>query len=355
MASTDNPAREPVENETVANTPATISDESAPSAPASTPASPPPARLADSQLEAAHAELPPLSRVSDGNSVEATAARDTGSIPSTRPSARRGLKRGTAANGKTAAAQPDIGAVDDTAAISENLSGQYANGYGNRPERPARPERSERPERSVRPERFARPARPENDTAPVSDSASQPAETGPREFIPPVSQETYKAEMNPERERQAREDKRRERRERDGDRPDRQNRREYFGERREDKPAEWNPPRNGGNPRQKLIIEPAKIPEQPDESLLGRIKRFFSGLFGSDESAKNPPRKNTSGNNREDRNGNRRGGRGRHRDRSRGEFRNGSRGDRSQQNPNRDGRQRPYTRGGYNRPSRGED
>lgn len=318
MASTENPAREPVEPTADSPAPALIAAQSEVSVPENTPVKPTQQRLAESQLEAAHAELPPLSSISNG--VAADGEQDGGNGPEdngTRPNTRRGLRRGQSGrSGKNNAEAPAIGAVENPAEISENLSGKYANGYE------------------------GRPARREFVPSPVAEEPrSTAAETSaPKEFVPPVSKDVYKAEMNPDRERQAREERRRSRPPREG----KTSQKEFFGERREDRPGEWSP-QGRRNPHQKLEIAPPEIPEQKEDGLLEKIKKFFSGLFaGKPEEVKK--KRDYSGDKKDfQRGGNRRrrGGRGRRG----GEFRQ-DRGERNPRNPNREGRNRPHARGG---------
>lgn len=329
MASTDNPERDPVETTADSSAPALIAEQSEVSAATeNTPVRPPAQRLAESQLEAAHAELPPLSSISSGVAGEGEVAEEDGPKDPVRSGARRGLRRGASSRGGNAsAAAPSIGAVEDPADIAENLSGRFANGYG---ERPAR----QKPESSV------------EGVQSENVSAEGEISSAPKEFVPPVSKEVYKAEMNPDRERQVREERRRSRPEREGKQPAKK---EFFGERREDKAGEWTP-QGKRNAHQKLVIESPKIPEQKEETLLNKIKKFFSSLFGGkpEESSK---KRNHSGERKDYQRGGRRrrGGRGRRE----GEFRQGNRNERNPRNPNREGRNRPYARGGnYSRGSR---
>ncbi|MDR2982539.1 MAG: hypothetical protein LBV12_09880 [Puniceicoccales bacterium] len=399
MASSENLATPPAEKiaEPIANASITETSEQSQPVPTTTPAAQPKERLAESSLETSHAELPPLSTIPAGNEVaeEVPGPSEPAGIRST---SRRGLGRsGAGKAGAGSAARPAIGVVEDTNAISESLSGQYVQGYG---------EQQPRQSKRVGGEPISQPAQEE--PASKTDSASDTS--APREFVPPVSKGTYKAEMNPDRERQAREDKRRERqndrsvgdnrgpaerpargerqesfgerRERQADRnvggnrgpierPARGERQEFFGERRESQKQDWSP---GGRPesrepkeskdsrphkdgaRQKLVIEPAKIPVQAEETFFSKIKRFFGSLFGiSEPEIKKEPSKGNGqrGRNYSDRDG-QRGGRDRYRDRQHGNFRHGNRNrSGNPQSYNRDGRHRPHSRGG-NKPNRGE-
>ncbi len=318
MASTDNPAREPVEPTEDSPATALIAEQSVESVPENTPAQPTQQRLAESQLEAAHAELPPLSSIPNGIVAEGEEATGGNGLEenSVRPNARRGLRRGHAGRAGSSTESPAIGAVENPADISENLSGKYANGYEGRPAR--------------------------REFVPMEAAEEKPAaseSSGPKEFVPPVSRDVYKAEMNPDRERQAREERRRSR----PPREERAPQKEFFGERREDRPGEWSP-QGRRNAHQKLEIAPPEIPEQQEETLLGKIKKFFSGLFGGKPEETPKKQRGYSGDKRDfprDSNRRRRGGRGRRG----GEFRQ-DRGDRNPRNPNRDGRNRPPSRGG---------
>lgn len=374
MSSTDEPARDPAENNAGDARQAVIEDKNTPtptdatptdtSTPAPAPQSPAPVRLAESQLEATHADLPPLSNI-PGATSGTTGSGDASGAHEARPATRRGLGRGGAA-GASSAARADIGVVEDPAAISETLSGQFANGYSERPERA---ERQERPRRERA--RFDAPS------APAEGAAETPPADGPAtpsEFVPPVSEKIYKAEMDPERERKFREDRRRDRPERGGRRDDRNARDDRFS--RDDRPRDWAP-REGGQGdgtapparvggRQKLIIEPVKIPEQePEEGLFSRIKSFFAKLFGggSDASETSAPkggdgnRRPRDDNYRGRNGGHRRGGHGRHNnDRSRGDFRhdNSRFGGSSQGGYGRDRDRNRHSQGGGPRHGGGE-
>ncbi len=262
-------------------------------------------RLSESQFESEHAELPPLSSIpAAGAAIENTA--ETADAPAeSRTQARRGIGRSNGSRNGKNQPQSSCGVVENPGEITENLSGKFAGGYGDRPEN-----RERRRDRET-------PA-----------ATTETAETGPNEFVPPVSQGSFKAEMNPERERQAREEKRRDRQpfgktDSAGNRERREQGRDWTPTQRNDgKPGERNP-------RQKLLIEPAKMPVQPSESLFEKIKKFFGNLFGMTGKTKAKTGDKKFGE-RDDKRGER--GRGQYRDqrghgRGRGgEFRHGNRG-----------------------------
>ncbi|MDR2863210.1 MAG: hypothetical protein LBV54_04960 [Puniceicoccales bacterium] len=370
MAYTENPATAPAGNEAefTAQTGNTGSGVEKTDAPASESPSGPASsvRVSESALEATHADLPPLSNI-PGTTTVADNSCALGNPNENRPAARRGLGRSSGSGSDGSVGKPNIGVIEDPAAISESLSGQFANGYNN----------------NNNSSHSARPRRERRDTpAPESNSAPEAAEkSGPDEFVPPVSQRIYKAEMDPDRERQVREDKRRDRGDRSdrgdrgdrndrgdrGDRDNRRERREFFGERPEDRAGEWTPgdrhsepPTPAGGGRHKLIIEPAKIPDEPvKESILTRIKRFFANLFSGKDDSSLPPveekRRSHDDKFRGGRGGYRRGGRGR--GQGGGEFRSGGnyKSGGNSQSFNRDGHHRPHSRGGNRHHEHHED
>jgi hypothetical protein len=210
------------------------------------PAAPAP-RISESSFEAAHADLPPLSTLG-GNSDAAIVASESSTTAGN--GARRGRGRGLAPAGKFGAAgQPAkvaFGVVENPADLTENLSGKHVAGYGDQQPQ----QREERPRREERKPREAAPATAEvnpeaaaeaagwketpasAEAAPAAEPAEVTSETGPKEFVPPVSEGTFKADLNPETERKAREERRQQRDDRPrGDRPQSQGG-EFRGDRR---------------------------------------------------------------------------------------------------------------------------
>jgi len=276
--------------------------------PAATSEKPTPVRLVDSPLEIAHAELPPLSNIPSGNVTEIASASDT----SPKTSVRHGLHRNAVASKKTTAAAPEIGIVENPVEITENLSGKFANGYGEKTEQV----KSEQVEKNgtVQRERRYRLTEPS-----PSETAESGTSESPREFIPPVSQKTYTAEVSPERARerqQNRENLRTARNEKSSQK------REFFGERREDKAADWTP-KHGS--RTKLTVEIPKIPEQKTESLWDKIKNFFAGLLGKKNAKVSANKKFENQKYKKRQNGNRRENRQRYHNNRGKNYRNDNR------------------------------
>lgn len=281
----------------------------------------PSARLTESPLETTHADLPPLSDVSNSSVATELGSEITGSS-ARRPMPRRGIARGSSSSAGTAA-KPSIGVVEDPAAINETLTGRFVNGY-------------------------TPPAR----TAPPPSDRDAPA-ARPDEFVPPVSQRVQRTESAP------------------GARNKNTGRNRNRNERREDRPRGETPAGaasasqdpttliRSGNGRQKLIIEPAKIPEQPKESFFSTLKNFFKNLFGSPATPPSPKKddgdnsRRERDNNRNANNGYRNGGARRHRGRQGGNFRHNNRHGGNPPSYNRDNRHRPHPHGGNNRPAGG--
>ncbi|MDR1818171.1 MAG: hypothetical protein LBR07_08430 [Puniceicoccales bacterium] len=320
-------------------------------------------RLAESALESALADLPPLSTLpaTGANGSDAQGGNGEQTAPAM---TRRGLGRG-ASGGADKKDHPNIGVIENPAEISETLSGKFVNGYEDAPRR----------DRTSGNEAVSLGA---TNTSGDTSGDTSGGNSGAPEFQPPVSTETHKAELDPERTRRDREERRgrrggRGRGGRDRERDGRAEAREpFFGERREDQPAEWSPgdsSKNNGEKRRqnapatpsgprRFTVEPPEIPPpDKEDSLWTKIKEFIANIFGGKRSGK--PRfsregantgggRDGHGNNRDGRNfdGNggdrRRGGRGRRG----GRFRHGnSGGGGNPQNPNRDARHRPHGHG----------
>lgn len=359
MSDTDNrePAAAP-QGEPIASSPI-ASDKPAQEAPA------PVNRIAESAFEATHADLPPLSAIGGGDAPATTGAADTSAPAGPRRGRGRGAPAGKSANGQTA--KVAFGVVENPADLTESLSGKHVAGYGDAA--PAeRPRREDRPRREERPRTEA--------PAPSAEGVAATPESGPKEFVPPVSQGTFKAELNPEAEQKAREERRqrddrgpRENRGERGPRNDRpqgerrENRdgnRENRGERgpRNDRPQgerrENRENRGERNRPGRLTIEAPKIPVQEPTSLFGKIKRWVAetilGVPPGDEiefnrvSKPRTPHSKDWEFNRGGRNPNN-GGR-RDFGRGNGGNGNGNRNGGGDRNPNRDGRHRPHARGG---------
>lgn len=297
---------------------------------AAAPAAPAPApqpRIADSTFEAAHAELPPLSAIG-GDSAAPETTESGAAAPS---GARRGRGRGAPAGkfGAPGATQKSpIGAVENPSDMTESLSGKHIAGYGDA--KPAEAPAEPKPERTA----------------------------GPKEFVPPVSEGVFKAELNPEAERRAREERRRQRTEQrpqgeqpqqpraerqgDGPRPPREDRRQGGENREQGRRDERRPDRPKPG---RLTIEAPKIPVTQELSLFGKVKRAIARLFGvpaRDEVKYESTSKKPTPHSRDwkptGQNDERRG---------KGDFRHGNhRGGDNRGNPNRDGRHRPHQRGG---------
>jgi hypothetical protein len=376
MASTENTATAPAdtaesapdaENKTSATTTTTNNTETpgtAETAPVET--RPTPVRIAESGFEATHSDLPPLSSIPSSAAENSAAAGPRNE----RPAARRGLGRG--GDGSAPATHPAIGVVDDPADLSESLSGQYANGYGGNGGDPARPRRERENHRG------------RGDPSPVAETppAEDAPTSGPREFIPPVSQKTVKAEMDPERERRNREEKRQFRPARaeypraeypraeypraEHSRQQSRQDGEFFGQRYEDRAKEWTPGGNTANGKHQggaraFNIEAPDIPKQVEEGLWVRIKGFFANLFGSKNGGTTAPKPSGTHTGPDKHagdgadGGRGRGGyrHGRGRRGGGGDFRHSNRNSGGNpQNYNRDGRHRPHAHGGNNRPRR---
>ncbi|MDR1497710.1 MAG: hypothetical protein LBS59_04770 [Puniceicoccales bacterium] len=300
-----------------------------------------PVRIAESQLEATHSDLPPLSNIPTLSSDSSATASPTGSGVNNRPPQRRGIGRSSAFS--TVASQPAIGAVDDPADTEESLSGEFANGYGTANKTPA----------------------PAVNNAPGNQNQ-------PREFIPPISQRTVKAEMDPEPERRNREEKRQIRSPRTDDRNRRQQQPRqneshegYFNPRNEDRVSSWSPsdsPSSKPRSPRPFNIEAPDIPKQVKDNLWTKIKGFFTDLLNGKSNGqpanKSGTAKSATGKHTAD-NGNDTGSRDGHyqgrggRNKRGGDFRHGNRNTGGNpQNYNRDGRHRPHSHGGNNRPRR---
>ncbi|MDR2429505.1 MAG: hypothetical protein LBD14_01150 [Puniceicoccales bacterium] len=277
------------------------------------------ARLAEAPLETTHAALPPLSDISNTSVATELGSEITGSSPR-RPLPRRGLARGSNTNAGTAA-KPSIGVVEDPTASNETITGRFVNGY----------------------------------TPPPAPAGRRDAPAAsPDEFVAPVSPRVQRTEAAP------------------GAHNKNTGRHRARNERREERPRGEAPagtaptPQDpttlirSGNGRQKLIIEPAKIPEQPKESFFSTLKNFFKKLLGG-PAAPAAPKKNDGDNSRRERdnnhnanNGYRNGGPRRHRGRHGGNFRhNNNRHGGTPPSYNRDNRHRPHSHGGNNRPAGG--
>ncbi len=365
MSETENRESAPApEGEPIA--PTSIPSDAAANKPAPATSAP---RIAESAFEAAHAELPPLSAI--GGEAPVTAS-ETSTTPA---GVRRGRGRGAPA-GKFAPAggQPAkvaFGEVENPADMTESLSGKHAQGYpAERTERPARPEREERKPREAAPAPAAETGCcSEGPCACTGEAPAAPA--GPKEFVPPVSEGTFKAELNPEAERKAREERRqqqqgnrepRQERRRDDDRRQQGNR-----EPRQDNRQGEQQQRRDGEPRQerrrdeqrnrpgRLTIEAPKIPEQEPTTLFGKIKRAIGKLFSAKEpeTVELPKSENKGNRDSRDWQPGRREERHGHGDRRR-EFRHGNSGH-GAKDPSRDGRHRPHQRGGNHRDHHGRD
>ena len=318
-------------------------------------------RIAESSFEAAHAELPPLSAI--GGDAPVTAS-ETSTTP---VGVRRGRGRGAPAGKFGAPGQPAkvaFGEVENPADMTESLSGKHVQGY------PEQPERAERPARPAREERKPREAAPACSEPACACSEEAPAATGPKEFVPPVSEGTFKAELNPEAERKAREERRQQQANREprADRPRRDEGRPQQGNRepRPERPQGEQQPRRDGEPRReqrrdeprnrpgRLTIEAPKIPEQEPTTLFGKIKRAIGNLFRAKEPKTVEIAKPESKGGRDSRDwqpGRREERRG-HGERR--EFRHGNSGHGSK-DPSRDGRHRPHQRGGNHRDHHNRD
>lgn len=353
MSETENRESAPApEGEPIA-TPSIPSD-----AAANKPAPAPANRIAESAFEAAHAELPPLSTI--GGEAPVTAS-ETSTTP---VGVRRGRGRGAPAGKSGASAgQPAkvaFGEVENPADMTETLTGKHVNGY---------PERAEHPERPAREERKPREAAPACSEPECTCAPEAPA-AGPKEFVPPVSEGTFKAELNPEAERKAREERRQQQgpREPRPDRPLRGEGRPQQGARepRPDRPQGEQQPRREGEPRReqrrdeqrnrpgRLTIEAPKIPEQEPTTLFGKIKRAIGNIFRTKEPKTVEIAKPENKGNRDSRDwqpGRREERRG-HGERR--EFRHGNSGHGSR-DASRDGRHRPHQRGGNHRDHHGRD
>jgi len=343
MSDTDNrePAAAPM-GEPIAASPIAPDNAAAPAAPA------PANRIAESAFEATHADLPPLSAIGGNDAPAVANGADATASAGPRRGRGRGAPAGKSANGQTG--KVAFGVVENPADLTESLSGKHAAGYGDNVEAP----RPRREERAPKPE-------------PVEGAA-------PKEFVPPVSQGSFKAELNPEADRKARE----ERRQRDDQTPREPREPRQGGERRERGERQDRGPRENREPRQgdgnrerdgegrrdrqqgqggerrehrgdrqrpgRLTIEAPKIPVQEPTSIFGKIKRWLAEAiwgvppgaeieFNGVSKPKTPHSKDWQFNRGRDNGGRRDFGRG-----------NGGRqGDR---NPNRDGRHRPHARGG---------
>lgn len=409
MSDTDNREATPApQGEAIAASPIP-SDAAAKPAPAA-----PAPRISESSFEAAHADLPPLSTL--GGDTPAVAS-ESATTAGNGPRRGRGRDRGASAGKFGASGQPAkvaFGVVENPADLTENLSGKHVAGYGDQPPREERPRREERRPREtapaaaeVNPAEAAAAAgwkETSSEAAPAAEAVV--SETGPKEFVPPVSEGTFKADLNPETERKAREERRQQRDERPrGDRPpaqggefrgeprprgegrhqgeQRQPRgdRPHDGERRprpegdrrhergEGRPQGERRNDHGNGPRGnrpgRLTIDVPKIPVQEPTSVFGKIKRFiaekFWGVPATEEISFTSVSKpmtphsrewqfNRGQQRRDGRPGdNRSGGHGQRR-----EFRHGN-GGQGARNPANDGRHRPHPRGGNHRDQHGRD
>lgn len=377
MSDTENRADAPAPSgEPIASAPIQSDAGAAPAAPAAQPA---PTRIAESSFEAAHADLPPLSTL--GGEAPSASVDSASAAPS---GARRGRGRGPSAGKFGSADQPAkvaFGAVENPADMTESLSGKHVMGYGDQ-----QPQ-GERPRREPREERKPRETAPEA-TGEVAPETTASAENGPKEFVPPVSEGSFKAELNPEAERKAREERRQQRDERPrgdrrnseggefrgnreqaegrsgggdrqhGDRAPRGDRPQ--GERRDGNREGQQQRRDGHRNEQRprpgrLTIEAPKIPVQEPTTFIGKLVRAFMNKVWGVPASEKVPFENVArpmtphskewqfgrGQQRHDgRSGDNRNG-GQRRD-----FRHGNGNQGGDRNPNRDGRHRPHARGG---------
>ncbi|MDR2513461.1 MAG: hypothetical protein LBD01_06685 [Puniceicoccales bacterium] len=298
--------------------------------------------LAESALEASHADLPPLSNIiASASENTAPQAENRSSTP------RRGIGRSTAAsNSANNATRPSIGVVQSPETVTENLSGQFANGYSDQPEHAQR----------------KRPQRPQQQEQHPQQTSTEARPPATNVFVPPISQKTYKAEMDPEQERRRREGKRNSREA--GNSREGGNAREAGNAptRRANQTIDWSPGENKPNANtyknnqlrpQKFTVDPPSIPEMQKDNLWTRLKEFFTNLFRG-KSEEQPSTPNDDG--KKDKYhhfGKGQGGSGywqKHRGNRKNRYRHGNRSPGGNpQNYNRDARHRPHAHGGENR------
>ena len=307
-----------------------VTQEESPTSMPQTETKTPRASLAQSALEASHADLPPLSNITD--STASNSSENLALHAEKHPLPKRGIGRGTSSAAANASL-PSIGVVQSLETATENLSGQFANGYNGKPEhtQPRSPQLPQQQEQH--PQQTRAEAKP----------------FAPSEFVPPISQKTYKAEMNPEHERRKRERK-----------SNVQEAGNNAPARRHNQSAEWSPGenKNGNNaahnqPRpQKFTVDPPTIPEMQKDSLWTRFKEFVSNLFRSEPTEPAPDSDSKKNKHNHYSSGKGQGGDGhwhKYRGNRKNRYRHGNRGPGgTPQSFNRDGRHRPHAHGGEN-------